>query len=292
MKIVLFGANGQIGTEVTKLFQTTAHNLIPLTRCNCDLSDANSIQNVLNLHKANLIINAAAYTNVDQAEDEPRLAQSVNADAVGEIATFCSLNQTPLIHLSTDYVFDGIKQTPYHEEDLTNPINVYGRTKLEGEGNVQKNLANFIILRVSWVFGVYGKNFVKSILKLASERSSLNVVNDQYGAPTSAKDIARVILCITDKISKKDFDQWGVYHYSGKEATNWYEFALTIWEIAKLHEKRLVLNNLDPIASRNYPTKASRPEHSILSTEKIKQVFDIDSHAWIDDLTQVVASLS
>ncbi|WP_277619265.1 dTDP-4-dehydrorhamnose reductase [Legionella norrlandica] len=234
MKIIVIGADGQVGTEVIKLFSSSEHEICACTRRELDCSEFDQVHQVLSEIEPELIINAAAYTAVDNAEDETSLAHIVNAEFVRHLVDYCSLRDIPLIHLSTDYVFDGEKEGAYYETDIPHPLSTYGRTKWEGEqAIILSQLKKYIILRVSWVFGKYGKNFVKTILNLASTREELNIVSDQWGRPTSAQDIARVLLEIVQKTSHLTFNFWGIYHYAGQGITNWYEFANVFLGIAK-----------------------------------------------------------
>lgn len=247
MKILVTGANGQVGTEIIKRFSSSEHEVSPCTRDILDCFKLERVQDVLSEIKPDLIINAAAYTAVDKAEDEPDLAHIVNAEFVCRLVNYCSFKNIPLIHLSTDYVFDGEKEGAYHETDIPHPVSTYGRTKWEGEQAILSQLKKYIILRVSWVFGEQGKNFVKTILNLASSRKELNIVSDQWGRPTSARDIARVLFEIVQKISHSSFDYWGLYHYAGQGVTNWHEFANVFLNMAKEKQLLLTLTDLNQI---------------------------------------------
>ncbi|VEB38799.1 dTDP-6-deoxy-L-mannose dehydrogenase RmlD [Legionella sainthelensi] len=288
MKILVIGANGQVGSEVILQFGSTQHKVIALTRKELDCVHVGEVNSVLSSIQPELIINASAYTAVDKAEDESRLAHVVNAEFVGQLAQYCGHKKIPLIHLSTDYVFDGTKEGAYNETDITCPQGAYAKSKRAGELAITSQLQEHIILRVSWVFGVYGNNFVKTILKLASSRSELKVVADQWGRPTAARDIARVLLAIVSKINSPSFKDWGIYHYAGAGVTNWYEFSRVFIDLARNKGMMLPLAHLSPIKTEEYVTKAARPKNSVLDTTKIEQILGIDCQSWKNYLPEVV----
>lgn len=239
MKILVTGAKGQVGSEIIKLFSVTNHEVVAVSRKELDCIHLDSVHTTLATINPDLIINAAAYTAVDKAEEEAQLAHLVNTEFVRYLAQYCSLKEIPLIHLSTDYVFDGLKEESYTEIDTPNPRGIYAQSKFAGEQAILTQLKEHIILRVSWVFGIYGSNFVKTILNLAYTREELRVVADQWGKPTAARDIARVLLKMVEKMSHSHFSEWGIYHYAGEGKTNWYEFAKLF--IQKAEEKGAVL---------------------------------------------------
>lgn len=288
MKILVTGANGQVGTEIVKLFTSTTHEIISFTRQELNCEHINGVNSTLLTVRPDLIINTAAYTSVDKAEDELSRVVAVNSAFVGELAAYCRQWNIPLIHLSTDYVFDGNSLEPYREIDIPNPQNVYGRSKLAGEHAISSILNHYLILRVSWVFGISGSNFVKTILNLASVRDELNIVSDQCGRPTAARDIARVLLEIVQKIASGSFGGWGIYHYAGQGITNWYDFAHEFIKMAVERNGTLNLANINPIKSDEYRTKVKRPKYSVLDTTKIEQNLGIDCHHWKDYLPEVV----
>lgn len=288
MNILVLGANGQVGSEIVRLFSKTEHHIISYTRKELDCCDAEYVDAVLSVLECDLIINAAAYTAVDKAEDEPDMAYRINAEFVRHLAIYCSQRAIPLIHLSTDYVFDGSKQGSYREIDTPHPQGVYARSKWEGEQAIIAHLQQHIILRISWVFGVYGSNFVKTILKLASARSELNVVADQWGRPTAARDIARVLLDIVHKIRQPHFNHWGIYHYAGEGVASWYDFAQKFIMLGKANGLGLLVNNVHPIRTDAYKTKAVRPKNSVLDTTKIEQKLGIQCHAWSNYLPEMI----
>lgn len=291
MKILVLGANGQIGSEIINYFHNSVHEITPFTRKECDLSIPNILAECLDELDIDLIINAAAYTLVDAAEDNELLAEAINTTSLKYLSQYCSARQIILLHLSTDYVFDGSKLTGYIETDSTNPLSVYGRTKRDGERHIIDLMNRYIILRVSWVFGKEGQNFVKTISKLACQQEQISVVQDQFGCPTAASDVARVIACIVSQISKNSFNEWGIYHYAGLGETTWYDFAKLIIQTAQQYDFNLKLNKIIPITTANYPAKATRPQNSVLITKKIERVFKIQRHSWEGYLTQIIQTL-
>jgi dTDP-4-dehydrorhamnose reductase len=288
MKILVTGAKGQVGSEIMNLFASSEYEVIALTRKELDCTNISAVPSTLSILQPDLVINTAAYTAVDKAEDEVMLAHVINADFVQQLALYCAQNKIPLIHLSTDYVFDGTKTGSYSEIDRPNPQGVYAQSKFLGEQAIISCLANYIILRVSWVFGIHGSNFVKTILNLASTREELNIVADQWGRPTAARDIARVILKMVQEINGSSFSEWGIYHYAGEGSTNWYEFSHAFVDLAREKGARMVVSRLNPIRSEEYITKAVRPKNSILNTSKIEQRFGIRCHGWNNYLPEIV----
>jgi dTDP-4-dehydrorhamnose reductase len=234
-----------------------------------------------------LVVNCAAHTAVDRAESEPELALAVNRDGPAHLAAACGKARIPLIHISTDYVFDGTKQEPYRETDPVSPLGVYGRTKAEGEGEVRSRLREHIILRTSWVYGIHGHNFVKTMLRLGQERRVLRVVNDQRGCPTNAADLAEIILAIAGQC---DRNPWGTYHYSGKGETTWHGFAEAIIAEARKYTSLLV-ERLEPIPSAQYPTPAKRPANSVLDCSLFTSTFGIEPQPWRESLARMMGEM-
>lgn len=288
MKILVTGAKGQVGSEITKLFFVANHEVVAVSRKELDCFHLDKVHATLERINPDLIINAAAYTAVDKAEDEAQLVHVVNTEFVRYLAQYCSLREIPLIHLSTDYVFDGLKEESYTETDTPNPQGVYAQSKFAGEQAILSQLKEHIILRVSWVFGIYGSNFVKTILNLASTREELRVVSDQWGKPTAARDIARALLKVVEKMSQPGFSEWGIYHYAGEGKTNWYEFAKFFIQNAEEKDAVLTLKNLIPIKSEEYITKVNRPANSVLDTAKIQKILGIQPHDWRNYLAEVI----
>ncbi len=289
-KILLTGVNGQVGHAL--LPKLSGFEVIALSRNELDLTNTDAIRTVIREIKPDLLINPAAYTAVDKAESEPELAHAINADAPKVIAEELARLGSALMHFSTDYVYDGHKKTPYVETDQVNPINIYGKSKLAGEQAIQAIGLPHLILRTSWVYGAYGQNFLKSIIKLAATRDHLNIVADQKGAPTSSLSIADAILDLINNWNSTKQAETGIYHLSNTGNTTWHGFAC---EIVKQHNHVSLLPSLKideseiaPIATSEYPTPAARPANSILDNTKLKSVFDIVLPSWQDGLQQVL----
>ncbi|MEM9858683.1 MAG: dTDP-4-dehydrorhamnose reductase [Bacteroidota bacterium] len=278
MNILVTGANGQLGSEFRSLSLSSSNQFVFCDVDEMDLSSELSIISYLNTLKIDIIINCGAYTNVDGAEDNLSLAQSINSEAPAILAEYCSKNNIRLIHISTDYIFDGKGNTPIVEDQQPNPLSVYGSTKLAGERAILGELDSAYVFRTSWVYSTHGHNFVKTMLRLAAERDSLNVVYDQIGTPTYAGDLAQVILNIIDKWDTVDHP--GVYHYSNQGVLSWYDFATAIFDLSGFSCK------VNPVRSTAFPTKAVRPTFSLLSKEKITQTFDIEIPYWKDSLVK------
>jgi dTDP-4-dehydrorhamnose reductase len=269
--ILVTGSNGQLGKELQQLaIDYPQYKFVFASREDLKLHHFPLVENFFIATKPQYCINCAAYTAVDKAESEADMAMLVNGEAVGHLAAVCKKYQTKLIHISTDYVFDGESEIPYKEEDATGPINVYGISKLMGEQLCRKESEDVIIIRTSWVYSYFGHNFVKTMIRLMNERNEINVVSDQIGSPTYAADLAKVIL---DIISSGTWES-GIYHYSNEGKISWYEFALAIKE--KLGSNCKV----NPIATTAYPTPAKRPHYSLLNKEKIKSAFSLQIPDW------------
>jgi UDPglucose 6-dehydrogenase len=293
MRILVTGKNGQLGKSINKLVNTEAktednsnpNKFIFAGREELDLSSESNISHYFdNNDRFDIIINCAAYTAVDKAEEEQELVNQVNHIAVKQLAEIANKQKTKLIHISTDYVFDGESDKPYVETDETSPINVYGKTKLSGEKALQKIMpTNAIIIRASWVYSEFGNNFVKTMLRLSKERDELNIVSDQIGSPTYATDLAGVILEI---IKNKKFREMGqttqIYHYSNEGEISWYEFAQEIFKIAKIDCK------VSPITTQQYPTPAKRPKNTLMCKGKISGEFSVSVSDWRDSLVRYI----
>lgn len=283
VNILITGSNGQLGSEIKELSKQFAYNFFFTDKDELDITNKNDIENYIIQNNINTIINCAAYTAVDKAESDEQTADLVNRKAVKKLSKISLENNIKLIHISTDYVFDGKAYKPYCEEYQTNPQSVYGKTKLLGELEMIKiNPKNSIIIRTSWVYSYYGANFVKTMLRLGKEKDSLGVIFDQVGTPTYAKDLARTILCILPQIQNSKVS---IYNYSNEGVLSWYDFAKEIMKMAKLDCK------INPIETKEYPTPAKRPHYSLLNKSKIKSTFNIDIPYWKDGLDDCLKRL-
>lgn len=282
MKILVTGAKGQLGSEINYLSNEYNFDFVFADIDELDLTKTELIQPFLSSISPDFIINCAAYTAVDKAEDEPELARSINAETPKEIAKYCKISGCRLIHISTDYVFDGNFDRPIREDDKPNPTSVYGKTKLDGEKTIQSILTNSYIIRTSWVYSEFGNNFVKTMIRLGSEREELNVVSDQFGTPTWARDLAHCILVIISHIENGN-DQPGIYHYSNDGEISWYDFAV---EIMNQHSLSCKVN---PITSDQFPTKARRPKYGVLDKSKIKTNYNCRIPNWKVSLKKYVS---
>ena len=291
MKILLTGKTGQIGEELNNIIGGLG-NLITVDKEQLDLSKPNSIEPVILDIKPDIIINPAAYTAVDKAEEEPDLAMTVNALAPGLLAKAAKKVGAGLIHYSTDYVFDGCSEIPYKEEDLPNPLNVYGKTKLAGEEAITEVGIPFLIIRTSWVYSLHGKNFLRTIKKLAEEKDTIQVIDDQIGAPTWARSIAlqtHQILkqCLNKKwIETKESNLSGIFHLTSQGKTSWHGFAREVLNMYNTSQNIKLI----AIPTSDYPTPAVRPPNSLLNNEKIQKVFGIDMPHWKDALKDCMDS--
>jgi len=287
MKILVTGCYGQVGRELMALAQDFDCEVIGFDHDILDITNQKAVQKAVDQYKPDVVINAAAYTAVDKAECDMDTAMAVNAAAVGYLATACVDANIPLVHISTDYVFDGTKVGAYVESDVVSPLGVYGETKLAGELVVQKTCKQYYILRTSWVFSEYGGNFVKTMLRLGSEREELGIVADQHGKPTSAHEIARIIYVMLT--SKKKV--WGLYHIAQPESTTWFGFAEIIFSEAKKQGIKLKVCTLNAIETEAYPTPAKRPANSELNCSKLENTFGIKLKPWADSLSDVIKGL-
>lgn len=279
MVVLVTGANGQLGQALQKASLAVSEIRFVFTDSKMlDITSPYNCQAVFEELQPDFCINCAAYTAVDKAESEADLAHKINVIGVENLAENCKKHNTTLIHLSTDFVFDGVKLTPYSENNIPNPKNVYGQTKLEGEQAIQALLEKYYIIRTSWVYSEFGNNFYKTMLRLASERESLNVVNDQIGTPTNANCLAKVIIDIIQHPTSSIQPVYGIYHFSNEGICSWYDFAKKIFE---LHNIQITLN---PIPTSSYPTAAIRPKYSVLDKTKIKATFTIQIKSWEEAL--------
>jgi dTDP-4-dehydrorhamnose reductase len=289
MRLLVTGGSGQLGEALRRLGPAQGAEIVAPSRDEMDLADPGSISRALTTYNVDLAVNGGAYTQVDKAESEPDLAQRVNGDAPGRIAAICADKGWPLIHVSTDYVFDGRKSDAYLESDPVAPLGVYGRTKEAGERAVRTASPRHVVMRTSWVYASHGANFVKTMLRLARERDELRVVADQRGIPTSADDLAAAILTVAKQVLASANDRWGTYHYSADGPTTWHEFACAIVERAagRIGRKPKVT----AIATADYPTPARRPANSVLDCRKIMATFAPPRRPWQAGLDEVLARL-
>jgi dTDP-4-dehydrorhamnose reductase len=290
MRALLFGGTGQVGAEICTLVGDAGFDLVAPGHAGFDLKDLEAIAELIASKPWDIVINAAAYTDVDAAESNEVLAFAINAEAPARIAAETGQRGVPLIHISTDYVFDGRKGVPYVEQDQIGPLNAYGRSKAAGEHGVRKSSPRHIILRTSWVYSHRRKNFVKTILHLAKTRNQLKIVADQRGCPTRASDIARACLVIAERcMSEPEYAPYGIYHYAGAGEASWFEFATAIINLAgkRLSRQLEVL----PIPTRDYPTPAIRPRDTRLDCDLVAQNFDITLQPWQDALADTVDRL-
>lgn len=280
--ILITGSNGQIGKCISIIAtKYNFDNIIACTHNDLDITDPVSVEAIIEREKPSFVINTAAYTAVDKAENNYDHAYSTNVLGPRNLALSCHRHNATLVHISTDYIFDGYKKEPYLESDQAYPINVYGKTKLFGEKEALKLCPQSIILRTSWVFSEHGSNFVKKMLQLMKTRDTLSIVSDQYGAPTYADDISNCILKICTSLSEnKNFSNWGIYNYTGYPYTDWCSFAQKIY--AKGLQQKLITKNMTihAIGTKDYPTPAKRPKNSCLCCTKIYQEFDISPSDW------------
>ena len=284
MKILLLGKTGQVGWELQRTLAPLGE-VTALGHKESDLADLETVKSVIRQHKPNLIVNAAAYTAVDQAEDEPELAMAVNGTAPGILAEEAARIDAKLVHYSTDYAFDGNKKEPYTEEDLPNPINVYGKTKLTGEENIKEAGVPYLILRTCWVYGLRGSNFLLTMLRLFKERQELSIVADQYGCPTWSRLIAEATALLIMH-SERANNYYQTYHLSSSGQTSWYGFAEAIYEQSLLEGNNSCTLKAIPTAS--YKTKAKRPANSVLSSHKLKKQTDLALPDWRASLTMAL----
>ncbi|SEB42465.1 dTDP-4-dehydrorhamnose reductase [Tenacibaculum sp. MAR_2009_124] len=280
MNILVTGASGQLGSEIKEVskYYKTNHQFFFENSSKVNITDKVNINKYIENNNINVVINCAAYTAVDKAESESELAENVNAEGVKNLISALP-KEGKLIHISTDYVFNGQSHLPYQETDEVNPLGVYGSTKRNGEQYVIDATIQSIIIRTSWVYSSYGHNFVKTMLRLGTEKGHLRVISDQIGTPTYAKDLAKLCLSLIDKNLSKTSK---IYHYSNEGVASWYDFAKSIMELGEIDCK------LIPIETKDYPTLAQRPSYSLLNKSKIKRDFSIEIPHWRDSLKQCI----
>ena len=279
MVILVTGASGQLGQSIQFIASNYADcKFIFASSQDLDITNQEHVNHFFDTNKIDFCINAAAYTAVDKAETETDKAVSINVLGPKNLAIACQKNNVKLIHVSTDFVFDGASSKPYLETDATNPLGVYGKTKLDGEQAVIDNMKEYFIIRTSWVYSQFGNNFRNTMLRLASERDSLSIVSDQIGSPTNAVDLAKALLSIVQSNSSK----YGIYNFSNEGTASWYDFATEIFRINN------VVIEVNPIPTEAFPTPAKRPKYSLLDKSKIKNTFGIEIKTWQESLLQTI----
>lgn len=287
MVVLVTGAKGQLGQAIQSISGNYPEiDFVFYDSSSLDITNLDNVEAVFKHVKPQYCINAAAYTAVDKAESEPEKAHLINVVGAKNLAEVCKDNNTILLHVSTDFVFDGSKKSPYTEEDIPNPTGVYGQTKLDGEKAIQDTFDSYYIIRTSWVYSQFGNNFMKTMLRLGAERESLSVVNDQIGTPTHAVDLAKVLIkmiCHTERSRSAHNSQsinhlFGIYNFSNEGQCSWYDFAKKIFEVNKISI------DLQPIPTTSYPTPAKRPAYSVLDKTKIKKVFELDINNWNEQI--------
>ena len=282
MVVLVTGSNGQLGQSLQ--FIASQHPLIEFVFCtssDLDITNLENCQIVFNTFKPDFCINTAAYTAVDKAESESEKALAINVEGARNLAKTCKMYSTILLHISTDFVFDGNNNKPYSETDIPNPTGVYSQTKLDGEIAIQNTWKKHFIIRTSWVYSQFGNNFMKTMLRLSKERDTISVVNDQIGTPTNAVDLADVLIKIVNEHSKLSTEHFGIYNFSNEGSTSWYEFAKEIFK------KNNIKIDLKPIATTEFPTPAKRPKYSVLDKTKIKNIFHIEINNWQDSIPKI-----
>jgi len=282
MKVLVTGVTGQLGSEVVARFRLLGHEVIAADRHMLDFFQPAQTAAMIRAQQPDWVINCAAYTQVDKAESEPEQAFIINRDTPAQLARAVAAYGGRLLQLSTDFVFDGMQTRPYVEDDATNPLGVYGRSKLEGEQAVQRELPEAVILRTAWVYGVHGHNFVKTMLRLATAGKPLRVVSDQRGTPTWTSDIVAVIVALVDQQAS------GVFHFTAAGETSWHGFASAILEEAANAGFTIKTEKIEPIATTDYPTPATRPAYSVLNTDKISACLPFTIPAWRDSLKNML----
>jgi dTDP-4-dehydrorhamnose reductase len=293
-KILITGKNGQVGWELQRSLASFGQ-IVAIDAEDADLADADAIRRTVREVRPDIIVNPAAYTAVDKAESDPDLAMAVNGTAAGIFAEESKRLGAVLVHYSTDYVFDGDKAAPYSESDVPNPQSVYGKTKFAGEQAIRDSGCKHLILRTSWVYGVHGGNFVKTILRLAKERDELRIVADQFGAPTWARDLAQATASALTFWNSRDLDTnlSGLYHLTAGGRTNWHQYAEEIVRLARKYDSALAAKplNILAITTHEYPVPAKRPVNSVLANDRIRDTFGIVLQPWQVSLAECVRLL-
>ena len=291
MKLMIVGAGGQLGRELVRLVAAHSRERVTaLDRSDLDVADPARVRAAVRRTAPDAVVNAAAYTAVDRAESEPERAFAVNRDGPRHLAEACAEIGAAMIHVSTDFVFDGRTDRPYLEDDPVSPLGVYGQSKADGEAAVRAALDRHLIVRTSWLYGVFGQNFAKTMIRLGREREILRVVDDQRGCPTCAGDLARALLRLARAVRDSESVSWGVYHFCGEGVATWHEFAEAVLESARVHLP-LAVREIRPISTAEYPTPARRPAFSALDCGKIAKNFGIHPRPWRECLAEVVEDI-
>lgn len=285
MKILVTGTGGQLGRELCDRLAQTEHEFIPFTRVDADFATAEHVRAAISARRADWVINCAAYTAVDRAESDSAAAFAVNRDAARAVAEGVAAYGGRLLHVSTDFVFDGMQSHPYREDDVPNPIGVYAQSKWEGEQSVRAILPDALIVRTAWVYGAHGHNFVKTMLRLAAERDELRVVDDQIGSPSWTGDIAEALIALIDQ------DAQGCYHFTNEGVASWYDFAAAILEEARMLGFPVKAQWVTPIPTSGYPTPARRPAYSVLDKQKIRAALARPIPHWHESLVAMLREL-
>ena len=289
MKILVLGSKGQLGQCLNDQLAITEHDVVYTSRGQIDIAEFEVTKTQILEISPDIVINATAYTAVDKAEEEHQAADRINHLAVANIASICNQLDCWLIHVSTDYVFDGNSEVPYKEDNPTNPQGVYGDSKLKGEAAIEASGCKYLIIRTAWVYSEYGNNFLKTMLRLGADRDELSIVGDQIGCPTYAQDIAKSIVSILSCLDLKDSSS-GIYHYCGDEPCSWYDFARAIFLEAEVQGLKTP-SYVKSITTADYPTPAIRPAYSVLDCTKIESVFDVTRSNWRDGIKIVIDRL-
>jgi dTDP-4-dehydrorhamnose reductase len=290
VKVLVTGREGQLARSLVETAGAGVQ-VVAIGRPELDLADANSVAVAVARERPHIVVNAAAYTRVDKAETEPAVAHAVNALGAEHVASACAANAIPIIHISTDYVFEGTKDRPYVEDDPPAPVNVYGRTKLEGERRVAKACERHLILRSAWLHSPWGVNFVKTMLRLAATRPNISVVDDQFGSPTYAPDLAKIVLAAAARVAADPAGaHWGIYHAAGSGETNWYGFAREVFRRAA--EQGLPIADVTAIPASEFPSQARRPANSRLNCDRLRLLVGVELPDWRAGVKDCVARLA
>jgi dTDP-4-dehydrorhamnose reductase len=285
MKVLITGAGGMTGSELVRQARERSWDVVPLTKADLDITDARAVEGVVGHERPDVIINAAAYTAVDAAESAAEAAMAVNAAGPENVARAAKTNGAQVLHISTDYVFDGESPEPYEPDDRPAPINVYGESKLAGEMALRESCPEHVIVRTSWVYSHEGKNFVRTMRRAAEEKREIRVVMDQHGCPTSSQDLARALLCAANLMVRSFVV--GTYHFCNAGSTTWFDFANAIFDMSDCHPPRVV-----PITTAEFPTAARRPRRSVLNTNSFQLAFGVEPRPWQEALKDTMERIS